>query len=326
MSIGAADCYEPTIDKEVYTEEDIAELYQKTLDMYIEEERAEYDRPPMLISFDEDELAGEFDPERYTFFVPGLFGDEDGEAVPRHPADREELMMMQKRMNELILETYEKRPPFDEEAAAEEFEEMYRDALEEPDEDLPEWVREAVDPRILAMDLLPEKIYRKLVSEDAASEERFDALDDEADEALEALRESLPENYQEFMDVLEELEDSVVLQLGMEKGFFSDGDEDDAWLEILMTDWNDQGQEVPRILKFVRPEILEDDGIEIDAWDEDGESFSDCDFIFGELYMEDGKPEVHLLFENNGLKYLTLRCSEAIAEYGWNNVRVRIGD
>ena len=303
MSIGAADCYEPAIDKDVYTEEDIAGLYQKAMDRYIEEERADYDAPPQMLIDD-----------AYS-----------GDMTPRHPASKEELQQLRERMLALAVDAYEKRPPFDEEAAAEEFEEMYRDALEEPDEDLPEWVREAVDPRILAMDLLPEKIYRKLVSEDAASEERFDALDDEADEALEALRESLPENYQDFMDVLEELEDSAVLQLGMETGFFSDGDEDDAWLEILMTDWNDQGQEVPRILKFVRPEILEDDGIEIDAWDEDGESFSDCDFIFGELYMEDGKPEVHLLFENNGLKYLTLRCSEAVAEYGWNNVRVRIG-
>ena len=32
MSIGAADCYEPAIDKDVYTEEDIAGLYQKAMD------------------------------------------------------------------------------------------------------------------------------------------------------------------------------------------------------------------------------------------------------------------------------------------------------
>ena len=324
MSLGAADCYEPAIDKEVYTEEDIAELHQQALDRYIEEERADYDAPPVPMIDDED--LENFDPENYTFIAPQLFDDADpDDPTPRHPASKEELMMLRDRMLALAVDAYEKRPPFDEDAAAAEFEQMYMAGLEDPDEDLPEWVRETVDPRILALDLLPEKIYRKLLAEDEANEARFEALDDAADEALEALMKELPQEYRKFTEVLEDLEDSVVLQLGMEKGFFSDGDDEDAWLEILMTGWNEQGQEVPRTLKFTKPEILEDDGIEIDAWDEGGESFSDCDFIYGELYMEDGKPEFHLLFDNNGLKHLTLRCEGAAAEYGWNNVVARIG-
>lgn len=326
MSLGAADCYEPAVDREVYTEEDIEELYQQALDKYIEEERADYDAPPEFL-IDEEDLA-DFDPEDFTFIAPGLFDDaEPDDLTPRHPADREELMMLRDRMFALAVDAYENREPFDEEEAKAEFEEMYRDGLEEPDEDLPEWVREAVDPRMLALELLPEKIYRRLAAEDEVNEESFDALDEAADAALEARMRELPPEYRAFTEILEDLEDLTVVGFGMEKGWFRDeDDEEGGWLEIIMVDWNDEGNEVPRILKFFRPEIMEDEGIEVNAWeDEDGDSCSDCDYLYGELYLENGKPEVHMLFENNGLKYLTLSCEAAAAEYGWNKVTASIG-
>ena len=324
MALGRADCYEPVIDKDTYTEEDIAELYQRAQDRYVEEERADYDAPPDPMIDDED--LEEFDPEDFTFYAPGLFDDADpDDLTPRRPADREELMKLCEKMYALAVEEYENRMPFDEEEAKADFEEMYRDNLREPDEDLPDWVREAVDPRIIAMEFLPEKIYMKLLAEDEANERSFDALDEAADEACEARMEELPPEYRDFTEVLEDLEDSIVISLGMEKGMFS-SEEDDAWLEILMVGWNDEGKEVPRILKFMKPEFMEDEGIEVNAReDEYGDSDSDCEFLYGELYLEGGSPEFHMLFDNNGLKYLTFRCEEAVAEYGWNNERCRIG-
>lgn len=264
MALGAADSYDPIVDMD-YSEADIEELFNRAKDKYIEEERADYDEPP-VIYIDEDD---------------------DGFGL-----DEEEIAE--------LIEEYENREPFDEEETAEEFDEMYRDNLEEPDEDLPEWVREAVDPRILAMYFMPEKIFRKLAAEDEANEERFDFLDEKADEAFEELRENLPEEYVDIMDILEDLEDAYVIdtQIG--------GD-----IELTVLGWDDEGDDEIRLLRFTNAKILEDEGVKAHAWeDEDGDTESDCELLYSEIYMEDGKPEVHMMFDNEGLKYLTFRCDE----------------
>lgn len=263
MSLGVADMYEPVIDKE-YSDEEIEELYQKALDKYIEEERADYDEPP---EFDFDEAA-----------------------------DPEYMDMLRKE-----LEEYENREPFDEEEAKEDFQETYTDNLEEPDEDLPEWVRKSVDPRILAMYCLPEKIYRKLAEEDKANEEKFELLDERVDEAFEYMIGDIPEEYDELMEMLEELQDCYVL------GIDRNGDE----IELKIEGWDEDGEEAIFTLRFDEAEVLEDEGAEAHAEkDEDGDTDSDCELLYAEMYIEDGRPEVHLMFDNDGLKYLTFRCGE----------------
>ena len=53
LAQGAAELYEPIIEKE-YSDEEIEDLYQQAMDRHIEEEREEYDQPPGLIIVDED--------------------------------------------------------------------------------------------------------------------------------------------------------------------------------------------------------------------------------------------------------------------------------
>ena len=270
MAQGAAELYEPIIEKE-YSEEDIEDLYQQAMDRYIEEEREEYDEPPVV------------------------FIDEDGPDSAVFDLSIDAAL------------AYENREPFDEEQSRADFEEMYRDNLEEPDEDLPDWVREAVDPRILAMYFMPEKIYRKLAAEDEANEAKFDKLDEEADEGYEDMKESLPESYQEFIDILEDLEDSYV----------TDAEVTDDEVRLTVSGWDEEGEEAEILLRFLNPEIIENEGIEAKSWeDEDGDIESDCELLYTELYMENGRPEVHMLFDNKGLKYLTFRCGEALAFCG----------
>lgn len=273
MAQGASDLYEPVIEKE-YTDAEIGELYQKALDEYIDEERALYDAPPEMPV----ELA---------------------EDAP------EDIRLMWAQMHADEMEIYENRLPFDEDEAREEFEEIYRDNLEEPDEDLPDWVNEAVDPRILAMYRMPEKIYHRLVAEDEANEEKFEEMDDRADEALEEIADSLPPECADLMESLEELEDCYVV--GTDIG-------DDS-IVLRFTDWDDEGEETETAISFGGVEILENEGVAAKVWlDEDGDQESDCEFLFGEVYDEDGRTEVHMLFDNNGLKYLTFRCAEITYE------------
>ena len=264
MNLGMTDMYEPIIEKD-YTDDEIEELYQKALDKYIEEERASYDEPPVL------------------------FVDEDGNAEDLEDFEAE-------------VEEFENREPFDEKEAAEEFEDLYKDNLEEPDEDLPDWVKETVDPRILAMYFMPEKIYRKLAEEDKANEEKFEALDEKADEALEDMRGDLPEEYEELMDLLEELENAYVIEAAIGSGE----------IELKLEGWDDEGEEAVFKLRFDEAEVLENEGIEAHSEkDEDGDIESDCELLYSEIYIEDGRPEIHMLFDNNELKYLTFRCAEA---------------
>ena len=266
MSLDVTEMYEPVIDKE-YSDEEIEELYRKALDRYVEEERAEYDEPPVL---DIDDIE---DPEALEFF----------------------------RVESL---EYANREPFDEEEAAEDFEEIYKANLEEPDEDLPDWVKETVDPRILAMYFMPEKIYRKLSEQDAANEERFDALEEQVDKAYDDMVDDLPEEYEELMDTLDDLEDSYVISI--EKS----GDE----LELKLEGFDEDGEEAVFTLRFDEVEMLEDEGVAVHPGrDEVGDTESDCELLYSEIYVEDGKPEIHMMFDNDGLKYLTFRCEEAYA-------------
>lgn len=296
-SLGAADMFEPVIDK-AYSDEEIENLYQEMLEKYVQEEHDMYDEPPVMEMFEEDDPEEEFDPEDY------LIGDFDGEGNEinlRNPESLEELKEYQRKELQMALAEYESREPFDEEEAREDFEEMYRDSLEEPDEDIPQWVLDSVDRRLIAMGVLPEKTYIRLVKEEAAREEQFDKLDEAADDALEQAYDDLPEEFREIADELDEVDGEYVAEVRMENGD----------LEIVFSAWDDEGDPIRITLDLSSAEILEDEGLEITAEvDEDGDLMSDCSLENHELYYEDGKAELHMLFDNeeHGLKYMTVRC------------------
>ena len=299
-SLGTIDMFRPVIDKD-YTDEEIEELYQEFLDRYIEEERAAYDEPPVLI-LDEDEDDEEFDPEDYI--VCDI--DEDGNEINmHHPADFAELKEFTRRQMQIEIDEYENREPFDEDEAREEFEENYRDFLEEPDEDIPAWIRDSVDVRLLAIGALPEGAYKKLMAEEEAMQERFDELDEAADDALEDIYEELsmemPDEYPRLLEDLDELDGEYVL------GIQLDGDE----LEMEISGWDDEGDPVRRIASFEGVKIIEDEGAVIrPEVDDDGDITSNCDLECHELYFEDGRFEVHFLLDDGALKYLTFSCDE----------------
>ena len=202
------------------------------------------------------------------------------------------------------VEECEDREVLEEKEEGEGVEDLYKEKIQEPDEDLPDWVKETVDPRILAMYFMPEKIYRKLAEEDKANEEKFEALDEKADEAREDMRKEVPEDYEELMDILEELESCSVYSSSI------DGDE----IELQIEGWDDEGDPVIYTLRFDEVEVLENEGVKAESWiDEDGDRASDCEFLFAEMYFEGDRPEIHMMFENNGLKYLTFMLSDAYA-------------
>lgn len=297
-SLGTVDMFEPVIDKE-YTDDEIAELYQDFMEKHVQEERSSYDEPPLFIYEDEEAFdPDEFDPEDY------LVGDvdENGEEHNlHHPEDIEELVRFERRMHILALEEYENREPFDEDEARSEFEENYRDFLEEPDEDIPQWVLDTVGRRLLAMGAMPEGAYKRLRAEEEEMQERFDELDAAADEALEDMYGEMPDEYQGLLEDFDELDGDYVISFAIEDG--------DAELELA--GWDEDGEPVIRTAVFEGAEIIEDECAEIEASvDEDGDFTSSCDLEYHEIYFEDDRFEVHLLLNDGEPKYLTLSCDE----------------
>ena len=273
-SLGTVDLFRPVIDKE-YSDEEIEELYQEFEDRYIEEERAAYDAPPVF-AFSEDDEAE----------------DDELDAAARYQIRYE-------------LEQFENREPFDEEEAREDFRENYNDFLEEPDEDIPEWILDTVDIRLLAMGAMPEGAYKRLMKEEEAMQERFDELDEAADDALEDMYDELyamlPDEYPSLAEDLEELDGEYLIGISME------GDE----LEMEISGWDEDGEPVRRTAAFDGVQIIEDEGAEIEVEvDDDGEVTSDCDIECHELYFEDGRFEVHFLLDDGELKYLTFSCDD----------------
>lgn len=192
------------------------------------------------------------------------------------------------------------RLPFDEEEAGASFDEDYQDNLEEPDEDVPEWIRESVDPRFIALWVLPEKTYIKLMAEEKEKEERFDELDAAADDALDAMYDEAPEDMETLLDDFDDLDGDSVTDCRM-----TDGD-----LELVLAGWDDNGDDVNHVILFEDAVIIEDEHLDIQTEvDEDGDIISNCDLLYHEVYFEGDEIEVHMLFDNEPLKYLTLRCS-----------------
>lgn len=302
QSLGTSELFEPVIDKE-YTDEDIEILYQDMMDKYVMEEQMAFDEPPFfLIDAEEDITPVEFDPAEF------LIGDidENGEEVNlRNPDSYEELVEYQRREREHALMEYENRGTFDEEAARREYEENYRMYLEEPDEEVPQWIRDAVDPRLVAMWVLPERIYERLVSDEETMQERFDELDAAAEEAYEDMYADMPDEYIGIMNDLSDLEGDSVVE------YIRNGSE----ITLVLSGWDEDGGSVIRRIILDDAAVIEDDGLAIEAGrDEDGDIESNCELVSYEIYYADDRFELHFMFSNDDLKYLTVNCGEIAIE------------
>lgn len=315
QSIGTVDLFEPVIDKE-YSDSEIEALYQDMLEKHVQEERDSYDEPPMfdLDEWMEDFPEEEFDPDDYLISD----FDEDGEEINfRNPETYEELKQYQIDEYEREWKEFESRPPFDEEESVSDFEENYRDSLEEPDEDIPKWVLEEVDPRLIAIGVLPEGVYERLRAEEEEMQLRFDEIEELADaeydsyiediieadpDALNDLPEWLePDHLVSVIEDLNEIDSDYVLSTRDYAGDF----------EIEFLGWDDEGDDVIRTLIADSAEIIEIEDLHINAEpDEDGDVIPDCELAAYELYWDDEGFELHLMFDNNGLKYCTMKCKD----------------
>jgi len=295
---GISEQFRPVEDKE-YTDEEFRDLYNTLREQYVDEELIDYNEPPFFDADEDEEISEEdFDPEDYLI---GDLDEDEEETELRHPESLKELLEYIKAEREREIIEFEEREPFDEDEAREEFDENYRDNLEDPDEDIPEWVRASVDPRLIALGALPEGVYKRLLAEDKEAEARFEVLDEAAEQALEKMYAAMPDEYEGLADDLDEMDADDVAD------YQKNGNE----VILVLSGWDDEGDQVRKTLTFEGAEIIEDEGPVIKTEiDEDGDLVSNCELEAHELYFSDGRIEAHFLLNDGELKYLTILCDD----------------
>lgn len=278
---------EPIEDKE-YSDEDIEELYKVNEELFVDLMEDFYNTSP--VKFREERLDNlGIDIEDITIWDL----DEDGNRIrERSPEDVEEFReYLAKDLTDEI-EEFENREPFTREEFKEYYRNFYQSNLEEGFSYLPEYVQDKVDPRILAMNLIPDHLHNKLLEELEMDLER---QDEEFDKYLDLIEEETRDIPEDIMDPFF-LSNSVLYRLEE----VEDEEEGGETIELGLMGENIDGYEVDRMI------ILEDAYfIELEELDYESEDFTE--FLNFEIHEADGGYELHMIFLNDlDLKYVTI--------------------
>ncbi|MBE6938178.1 MAG: DUF4085 family protein [Ruminococcaceae bacterium] len=178
-----------------------------------------------------------------------------------------------------------------------EFEESYKNMLRYGTEHYPEWVKASADRRLLALWRMPKSVYDKLVLEEKAAEEKFEAINRLAEAELS--KQDIPGELQKTFC----FHDGHVLSL---KKQGRDGE-----LVLCPAD-TDMGPFVK--LRFVNLWLFEkESGLVIRPRGKE----SNCVYLYDELYRNEKGYEFHmLLWTRKALRYATVGCEDIIITQG----------
>lgn len=279
------------LDKETYTDEEIADLYERVKAEFIEEEREYFDTPPV----DFRELIRSIDDLELTDVMVADIDEHGIETNVRHPESWEEFEKYQDIQSQVLMEEFESRGDFDLGQAEADFEDFYDMALELDLSSLPAYVLDEVDSRLLALYHLPASVYDRLEADQEKDFEKHETMFEDAVLALEDEYEAIPAEILDhfflrdgFIDYLQEDGDDILIGL-------SGVDLDDEYVEMDITFKN---------AKF----------IEMDEFDEDSEE--DLVFIYHEMYKTPEGYELHILSgQFPELKYVTIGFEDMEVEY-----------
>jgi single-stranded DNA-binding protein len=176
---------------------DIDFLYKQKEDEFVEHERAIYDSPPIH----ENDLFSDIELVLEDILLSD-FDEEGNEVNFRHPESFEEWEKYKEANHKRRLEEYENRETFDEKEARELFKINFDIAVKDKWQ-MPEWVYEKVDARLIALYYLPKDIYKELENLSKDSERIIEEIDQL--EEKEPYNKLIPE---EIIELLE-LHDSI---------------------------------------------------------------------------------------------------------------------
>lgn len=281
------------IPDKVYTDEDIQAFYDKDLKAEVARDRRIHNTPPGPYDWEDELLL----PDRFT---PDTFlfeNEETGELFhPETPEIARHYLELDHRQAQ---ERFAARPPFDPTETVECFRDCYRGMLRYGFSHVPQWVQESVDPRLLALNRIPESAYKRLKKEEQANRRAFEKINTKATAVLE--QQDIPEEIREqfcFHDssvlAIKKVRSDVALYLRKDGGWLGNAT---PYIKIIFKNVRQLDREKGFSL---RPEL-----------DADGDLRTSCTYLYDELYHGESGYEVHmLLWTLKALRYLTICCED----------------
>lgn len=286
-------CMRAIADKD-YTDADIEALYKRKLAASIRHDRKEYNNPPHIIEIDFDNCSL----EDFMWF--------DGEKLV-YPKSMDEVKRNYENEYRRAKQEFESRPPFDPSGTVDTFERMYKGGLEHGYTSFPDWVKDEVDIRLIALGYLPKSVYDRLKAEQKRNRVEFNKINREAKKALAKQAKEIPDRISQHFGFhdgqvmsLENIGDDIVMIINID-GIPAEDETPFARVtfvggEVVERDAN---------LKFARRKVSYD-GEEHDAY---------CIWLYEGLYKTEDGYEAHMLFDEGELGYLTIRCRDIKIEF-----------
>ena len=280
------------IPDKTYSDQEIQAFYDADLAAEVAHDREIYDTAP---NYDWYETL--FDPARFHPHMFLFINEETGQQFhPDTPDAARQYIEQERRKRE---EEFAKRPPFDPADTISCFETCYKGMIRYCAYGYPQWVRDTVDNRLLALHRIPETAYERLKAEEAENQKAFDKIVREADCALDA--QDIPERIKSqlcFHDAcllaLKKNKADMELYLRKDGGLF---DETTPYIKIIFKNVSKFEREKGCTLRIKR--------------NPEGEMISSCHYLYDELYRTDNGYELHILLATHkALRYLTICCED----------------
>lgn len=260
-------------DKE-YSDKEIDDLYLREMNIFINEEKDNYNEPP----FNFLEILGEdFDCEDIV-----RINEETDEII--YPSSKEEAREWANEDYQKAIIEFENRPEFNENEAKQLFNDIYLEVLNKEENFYPQFVYDNVDKRLLALNLIPQNIYKKLVEIEKENQKLFDEINEKAN--IELNKQNINE---ELKEKFSGLHDSVITELSFKDGNIQMNIET-IYQENIKCEFKNA--------LFIENEV---NNIDKDL----------CIWLYHELYRINDKYQIHILADiENERKYITIECTE----------------
>lgn len=290
-------CMKRIPDKD-YSDKEIKKLFEKKLKAWVARDRREHNSPPFFLDLSEQLTPENFDPEAWLVFPEN--------EEPRHPVSAEEVRLQMERDRKQAGEDFANRPPFDPAESEALFREDYKSRLHNSWRAFPAWVSQQVDRRLLALDLLPDSIFRRLKEEGRQNRKAIRKIERAAEKELS--RQQIPARIRDAFH----FHDSVLLSLRKrgrnyemllrkDGGWFGEGVT--PYIKVIFTNAVLLDRE-----KGLTPRLQRG---------EDGTIYSICTYLYHEMYVAQDGYEIHMMFTTAKwyeLAYLTLKCRDILFE------------
>lgn len=293
------------IPDKIYSDKEIQAFYDSDLAEMIENDRRIYNTPPDYSWADRLLDPDNFTPDSFLFEnvkTRELFH-------PETPEIAKQYIELERKQRE---EAFANRPPFDPAETIECFKECYREILRSMSYSAPrypvypDWVRETVDKRLLALYRMPESVFNRLQKEVDENTQAFDSIMNEAWAVLEA--QNIPEEIKSKFH----FHDSYVLAL---KKISRD-------VELYLNKFDGTTPYIKIVFKNITKLEREKGLVLRPKKESNGELYSNCLYLYDELYKTKEGYELHLLLHATGtLRYLTICCEHI---YFVDNIEINL--